>query len=148
MSVSELPRPARVAAPRARPRRAARPTDAPPTRHGPRSAYVLLASGVALLPWLVVLALTLPQGKLAWTGLDAMEALGLILTGLLTLRRHPLRPVAAGGTAALLVMDAWFDVTTSAGGALAAALLMAVLAELPLAALCGRLAFTGARRAD
>ena len=109
-----------------------------------------MACGLALLPWLVVLATSLPASAsaphwtVAWVGLDAMEAAGLITTGVLTLRRHPARSVAAAGTAMLLLVDAWFDVTTSTGADLIVALLMALLAELPLAAACGTLAVRAA----
>lgn len=162
MSVSELPGLVRVSARPAPP--ASPPSSASPGspssparlvravrsgpsawRRRPRSAYILFGCGAALVPWLIVLAVTLPEWTVAWVGLDAMESLGLIATGLLTLRRHPLRPVVAGATATLLVIDAWFDVTTSTGVALVTALLMAVLAELPLAVLCGYLASTAAR---
>ncbi|MFI1091001.1 hypothetical protein [Streptomyces sp. NPDC020917] len=109
-------------------------------------AYALVACGTALVPWLVVLALTLPatatapHWMAAWVGLDAMEAAGLITTGLLALRRHPLRVAAGAATAMLLVVDAWFDVATSTGGDLTVALVMAGTAELPLAAVCAVLA--------
>ena len=43
--------------------------------------------------------------------------------------------VAAIATATLLVVDVWFDVVTASGGALAVAIVEAVLVELPLAAL-------------
>jgi hypothetical protein len=44
-------------------------------------------------------------------------------------------------TAALLLVDAWFDVTTSSSGrALAIAVAMALLVELPLCALCALIA--------
>jgi hypothetical protein len=123
-----------------------------PARRWP--AYILVACGVALVPWLVVLALTLPSTAstphwmAAWVGLDAMEAAGLVTTGLLTLRRHPLRVASAAATAMLLVVDAWFDVATSTGSDLTVALLMAGTAELPLAATCAALAIraSAARR--
>ncbi|WP_329131822.1 hypothetical protein OG552_11290 [Streptomyces sp. NBC_01476] len=104
--------------------------------------YALAACGVALLPWLYVLATNLPptasapHWATAWVGLDAMEAAGLIATGLLMVRRHPLRAAAAGATGTLLVVDAWFDVMTSTGSAFTTALVMACTAELPLAAVC------------
>lgn len=134
MDVTELPRPAEtVGLPAPRPAAA--------VRRWP--GYVLLASGVALVPWLVVLAVTLPDTgvgghwTLAWVGLDAMEAAGLITTGALALRRHRGVPVVASATAVLLLIDAWFDVTTSGGGGdLTVALVMALTAELPLAAAC------------
>ncbi|MEE4544397.1 hypothetical protein V2S66_20750 [Streptomyces sp. V4-01] len=124
------------------PRRApVAPTRAP--RRWP--AYVLLGGGVLLLPWLVLLALTLSSQTLAWVGLDAMESVGLIATGLLVLRRHPLRTAAAAMTATLLLVDAWFDTTTSTGSDLAFAVVLAVVAELPLAALCATVAVRAAR---
>jgi hypothetical protein len=119
----------------------------PPARSAPRcsrwSGYALIACGAALLPWLVVLAVTLPgtgaggHWTVAWVGLDSMEAAGLVSTGVLVLRQHRALPVVAAGTAMLLVIDAWFDATTAeAGGDLVGALVMAFAAELPLAAAC------------
>ncbi|MDX6355809.1 MAG: hypothetical protein QOF98_2712 [Streptomyces sp.] len=168
MSISEVkvfglpaptrPRAARTTRPRPAPPQPSQPlptavTSAPiptaPRRRWP--GYALVACGLALLPWLVVLATGLPatasapHWTIAWVGLDAMEAVGLITTGLLTLRRHPARSVAAAATAMLLLVDAWFDVTTSTGTEFAIALLMALLAELPLAAACGTLAVRAAR---
>lgn len=100
-----------------------------------------------LLLWVVVLAVTLPAGyhaahwAVAWTGLDTMEAVGLITTGLLAVRRHRRLPQAAAATATLLTVDAWFDTMTAASQSeFRAALVMALCAELPIAALCARLA--------
>lgn len=62
-------------------------------RRTPLLATLLSGAGVALLPWMVVLAKTLPQTaevsnwSTAWIGLDAALAAGLSGTGLL-LRRH------------------------------------------------------------
>jgi len=113
----------------------------------------LLAVGVGMVPWLVVLAVTLPGAthvphwSMAWTGLDALEAIGFAATGWLTLRRDPRRCLTAIATAALLLADAWFDVTTSgSGGALAVALIMAACAEIPAAVLLGVLAYRGLTR--
>ncbi|WNI15416.1 hypothetical protein [Actinacidiphila sp. ITFR-21] len=144
MSVSERsarhPRAVHLPAPRAA------PPDAPVPVLRRWPGYALAACGAALVPWLVVLATGLPPTTAvphlttAWVGLDAMEAVGLIATGLLTVRRHPVRSAAAAATAMLLVVDAWFDVMTSSGADLTAALLMAFAAELPLAAVCAALA--------
>ncbi|MYS23021.1 MULTISPECIES: hypothetical protein [unclassified Streptomyces] len=114
---------------------------------------------MALIPWLIILATGLPptdavpHWATAWVGLDTMESLGLIATGALTVRGRPLRSAAAGATAMLLVVDAWFDVMTSSGPDFRTALLMAFAAELPLAVICGTLAIrsfpkTSAGRAD
>lgn len=114
--------------------------------------YVLAACGVALLPWLFVLATSLPaettaaKWSAAWVGLDALEALALITTGVLAVRRHALHALTAAVAATLLVADAWFDVMTAAPGAdLASALVMAAAAELPLAAVCAVAAARGHR---
>lgn len=95
-----------------------------------------------MIPWLVILARTLPSAAVAahwpaaWTGLDGMEAVGLLTTGLALIRRYPWVSLPAAVTATLLVIDAWFDVTTSAPGSAAGAIAMAAFPELPMAALC------------
>lgn len=127
----------------------------PAARSMRRAGWLLVACGLALLPWLYVLATGLPatataaHWPVAWVGFDALEALGLIATGLLAARGDRRHALAAAATATLLVVDAWFDTTTAAtGGDLATAVAMALGAELPLAALCGRLALrTLSRRA-
>ncbi|MFE6836612.1 hypothetical protein ACFVFI_17505 [Streptomyces sp. NPDC057705] len=127
---------------------------APQTRtwRTPRPATVFTCAGVALLPWVLVLAKTTPQTTevsnwaTAWIGLDLVLAAGLTGTGLLLRRGDPRVSPVAAATAALLVMDAWFDVTTSAGtGGQGMALLLAAGAELPLALAC---AMVAARRRD
>ncbi|WP_328326371.1 MULTISPECIES: hypothetical protein [unclassified Streptomyces] len=137
---------------------------APPTRIGlttrisptiriPRSlrglqlSTVLTGCGAALVPWMFVLAKTLPRTtevsnwSTAWVGLDALLAIGLGGTGILLRRQDPRASAAAAATGALLLVDAWFDVTTSAPGPeLTTAVTLAVCAELPLAAICAVLA--------
>ncbi|GAA4216334.1 hypothetical protein [Actinocatenispora rupis] len=120
-----------------------------------RAGRLLVACGLALLPWLYVLATGLPatataaHWPIAWVGLDTLEALGLIATGLLAARDDRRYALTAAATATLLVVDAWFDTTTAAtGGDFATAVAMALGAELPLATLCVRLALrTLGRRA-
>ncbi|WP_184503301.1 hypothetical protein [Streptomyces botrytidirepellens] len=118
-----------------------------------RPEPVLLAAGVALVPWLYVLARTLPSTtqvshwNLAWVGLDALESLGLLSTAVLRMRGDDRHRVTAAATGTLLVVDAWFDtVTAASGGELAGALAMALGAELPLAAVCAALALGAPRR--
>jgi hypothetical protein len=111
--------------------------------------YLLIVCGLALLPWLIGLADGLPANvgagpgnrPVVWIGLDVLEAVGLIATGLLAEHGHRLHPFTATATATLLVADAWFDTMTAAPGAeRISALVMAFCAELPLAAMCGVLA--------
>lgn len=118
-----------------------------------RPESVLLASGAALVPWLYVLARTVPSTaqvghwNTAWVGLDALEALGLLSTAALRGRGDDRYRLTAAATGALLVVDAWFDTVTAApGGELAVAVAMAACAELPLAALCTALALGRGRR--
>jgi hypothetical protein len=78
-----------------------------PARGTRRAGRLLTACGIGLLPWLYVLATGLPatataaHWPLAWVGLDALEALGLLATGLLTARgdrRYALTAAAPAGS--------------------------------------------------
>jgi hypothetical protein len=100
--------------------------------------YAILA--VAIIPWIVWLAWTLPENsvsshyRLAWVGFDVLLCGALGRTAWLAWRRSPFVVNVAAATATLLVVDAWFDVTTSPGGPdLVVSAVLAVLVELPLA---------------
>jgi hypothetical protein len=98
---------------------------------------------VALVPWTLYLTFTLPSRHVtphydvAWIGFDVALACVLAATTLAAVRRsHWLVPLAAV-TGTMLCCDAWFDIVTSrAGSETWEAVAEAVLAELPLAALC------------
>jgi hypothetical protein len=137
MTVIEASRPAA-----ARPKP---PAPAPSPRLRPalvrRARPVALAVGCFLLPWCVLLCLTLPataragNWSLAWTGLDGAEACAALATAALLTRSDPRASLTAAAGGALLLTDAWFDICTSAPGLdqyLAVA--EAIFAELPLAA--------------
>lgn len=105
-----------------------------------RAFLVALAVGGFLLPWCVLLGVTLPatasaqHWSLAWAGLDAAEAAAALATAVLLKRGSPRAGLTAAAGAALLLTDAWFDICTSAPGLdrmLAAG--EAIFAELPLA---------------
>jgi hypothetical protein len=107
----------------------------------------LTVAGFAMLPWLFVLGSSLPNTirvsgwATAWVGLDASEGLGLVATGVLLSHRNAFAALSAAATATLVLVDAWFDVTTSAAGSsLLIAVAMAVLIEAPVAVLCATLA--------
>ena len=111
----------------------------------------ILLGGLAMIPWVMVLASTLPpvitarHWPAAWAGLDGMEAAGLITTGVALIRRYRWLCLPAAVTSTLLVVDAWLDITTSApGSAVTVAVAMAIFAELPLAGLCAVLAIRSA----
>jgi hypothetical protein len=98
---------------------------------------------LALLPWTAYLAYSLPSRQvsphyaIAWAGFDVILLLVLAGTAYFALRRSRYLATAAASAATLLVVDAWFDITTSPlGGQLMEAIVLAALVELPLASLC------------
>ena len=106
-----------------------------------RARRAALAVGAFLVPWSVMLSVTLPSTAqahhwaMAWTGLDAAEAVAALATAVLLTRSdsRACLPAMAGGV--LLITDAWFDVCTSAPGMdHALSLAEAACVELPLAA--------------
>jgi hypothetical protein len=96
---------------------------------------VLGGAALVLLPWMVVLALTL-QHATGWVLLDCGETVCLAGTAVLLHRGSGLHRLFAAGAALLLLTDAGCDIGTSTGGDLLSAVGMAVGAELPIAALC------------
>ncbi|MCU4183658.1 hypothetical protein K6U06_04750 [Acidiferrimicrobium sp. IK] len=112
-------------------------SDATLLRWAPK-AY--LAVAVGLVPWVVYLAVALPRRataahyRLAWVGFDCFLALALARTAYLGYRRRPQAELTAVVTATLLLVDAWFDVTTSPTTAdLWQAVILATFAEIPAA---------------
>src|SRR5207245_9108082 len=78
---------------------------------------------------------------IAWAGFDVGLALLLLGVAVSAWRRSPWLEGTATAAAALLVVDAWFDILTSSPRVeLAIAIGEAVLVELPLAGLCFLLA--------
>ena len=97
-----------------------------------------------MLPWIVYLSLTIPSRAhtnhydVAWIGFDcAMWVVIALLAFCAFTGRAATGPFAAIA-ATMLVLDGWFDVTTSQGGGqFVDALILALCAELPLAIICG-----------
>jgi hypothetical protein len=91
-------------------------------RRGGWPVGVELGTGGFLLPWCVLLATTLPataqaqHWALAWTTLDAAEAVMALATAVLLARGDSRASLTAMACGALLLTDAWFDVCTSAPG--------------------------------
>jgi hypothetical protein len=113
----------------------------------------VLMAGLAMIPWVFILACSLPPATraahwpAAWAGLDALEAAGLMATGVALIGRYSWLCLPAAVTSTLLVIDTWFDITTSAPGpAATVAIAMAIFPELPMAGLCAVLAIRHAPR--
>jgi hypothetical protein len=114
-----------------------------------RTRIALLFGGAAsgLVPWIAVLAMTLPtrhvalHWSMAWSGFDV--ALAAVFAGVAVgaVRKAAWLGPAASVAGGLLVADAWFDMTTASRGPdFALALGMALLLELPLALVAFRIA--------
>lgn len=106
---------------------------------GPAFVFFFLV----LIPWTVYLGYSLPvlqessHYNIAWAGFDVLLLIALGATGWFAYRRSRYLAVAAASAATLLFTDAWFDVLTSpAGAGLIEAIVMAALAEIPLAGIC------------
>jgi hypothetical protein len=95
-----------------------------------------------LIPWIFYVAIALPSRQLsphydlAWAGFDVMLLIALASTAYFALRRSRHLTRASMAAATLLVVDAWFDVLTSASDKRLTAIAFAAVIELPLSALC------------
>jgi hypothetical protein len=104
-------------------------------------AFALLALGT--VPWVVFLAITLPRHATfahyrgVWVGFDTALVAVLALTAYMAWRGRPWVALTATAAATMLMVDAWFDVmTTPRGHGLLLSWVLAILVELPLAAIC------------
>ena len=102
---------------------------------------------IVLVPWIVWLAVSLPSSHtdrfydLTWVGFDVGLLGAMAAVVLLAQRRSTYVEIAATAAGTMLVVDAWFDITTSQAGADRwEAIAAAVFFELPIAALCWWLA--------
>ena len=105
--------------------------------------WVFALGVLVMIPWSAWLAWSLPERSLAvnydlaWAGFDVLLTLVLAAVAVSAWRGGRWLPPLASATAALLVVDAWFDVVTSHGrGERWEALLRAAFIELPLAVAC------------
>lgn len=127
-------------------------TAAPPLSLPRWIAPLAIASVVGMVPWMIYLGLTLPERSpsdhynIAWLGFDSALCLVLAALGIAAFRRSPWTGLLAAVTAAMLLVDGWFDITTSHGSGFVVAVVLAVCGELPLAAICA-LAAVHAERA-
>jgi hypothetical protein len=103
-------------------------------------AWLYTAAALALLPWIAYLAVTLPKRNLdlhyraAWVGFDILLAFAIIRTAYMAFRIDERVQLSATATATLLIVDAWFDVTTSSSRSeFLAAVVLASFVEIPAA---------------
>jgi len=111
---------------------------APTTRDTVLSTFALVA--VAEIGWTIYLGMSLPRHytanhwDLAWVGLDTAQVAMLVCAAWAAWRRRAVLIVFACASGTLLVVDAWFDVTTARYSDLDESLLLLAV-ELPLAIL-------------
>ena len=107
------------------------------------TAPVFLVFTVALVPWIIWLGVSLPSRHtdqiydVTWVGFDIGLLIALAAVMWLAHKRSTYVEIAATVAGTMLVVDAWFDVTTSiAGWDRWQAIGAAVFVELPVAGLC------------
>jgi hypothetical protein len=109
---------------------------------------------VIMLPWTIYIGASLPARQVspnydaAWAGFDVMLIGALAGTAYFALRRSRYLSTAATATAALLVVDAWFDVMTTPSSGRLESICLAVAVELPLAAVCMWLSYHAQQLAE
>ncbi|MFF3662554.1 hypothetical protein [Streptomyces olivochromogenes] len=109
-------------------------------RHRRHTLELLTVCALGLVPWTVLLAMTLPsvyevrQWRVTWVGFDALLMVAMAATALLGWLRHRAVIVSATTTAVLLICDAWFDVSLAFGtSGVWLSSVLAACVELPLA---------------
>lgn len=109
---------------------------------------VFTVFGLGMLPWTIWLSASLNphhvtrHWDIAWSGFDTALAVSFLFTAFAAWRRSPWVGACAAATGTLLVTDAWFDIVLeSHADQLRNAVMLAVFAELPIAALCFWIAY-------
>lgn len=100
----------------------------------------LLTLGVLIeMIWTIYVGYQLPRHyvanhwDVAWVGLDVAEVLMLSASAWAAWRRNTLLVIFASASATLLMIDAWFDVTTARRGDVVQGILLAGIVEVPSA---------------
>jgi hypothetical protein len=116
----------------------------PPTlaRRMRRNRLTLMVGGaIALIPWMIYLAFTLPDNYVAynwpatWIGFDCVLITSMIATAVLGWLRRELVILPGFTTGVLLVCDAWFDIMTAGPHQVWVSVSTAALINVPLAAI-------------
>ena len=101
----------------------------------------MVGGSLALIPWIIYLAVTLPDRYLVsnwraiWIGFDAVLVTLMAATAYLGSRRRVLVVLTAFATAVMLICDAWFDINTAGPDDVWRSVCVAIFAELPLGVL-------------
>jgi len=113
---------------------------------------LLALTALGLVPWTLYLTFTLPSRQVtehydvAWVVFDIALLSVIALTAICAVRGSEWLVPLAAVTGTMLVCDAWFDVVTSIGGNdWIEAVLEAIFAELPLAAVCALIVYDAER---
>ena len=113
---------------------------------------VLLLTSAGLLPWTLWLTFTLPSRHVtehydvAWVVFDCALFCAFAATAWCTVKASEWLVPLAAVTGTMLLCDAWFDVVTSIGtDDSLVAILEAIFAELPLAAVCALIVYDAER---
>lgn len=113
----------------------------------------LVVGSAGLVVWTVYLAIALPKRYdannwgAAWVGLDVMEVIALLATTWAAIKRRVVLVFFATAAATMLLLDAWFDVTTARSGGFLESLLGALIVEIPAALVLYWMAVATLRRA-
>ncbi len=115
---------------------------------------LLTLGALAETIWTIYVGFELPRHyvanhwDIAWVGLDVAQVLMLSASAWAAWRRNTLLVIFATASAMLLMVDAWFDVTTARRGDLAQGIVLAVLVEVPSAIILLWVAYRGLRYAS
>jgi hypothetical protein len=100
---------------------------------------MLTGAAIIEIVWTIYIGLVLPphyvaiHWNVAWVGLDVAQIAMLFATAWAAWQRRAILSLFATSAGTLLVIDAWFDVTTARRGNLLQCILFAVVLELPWA---------------
>jgi len=99
----------------------------------------MLISSLGLSAWVLYLSLSISTSystsgwRVAWVGFDVGMLLDLLAATFSVWRKRASAVIYLGILGAALIIDAWFDLTTSSGADFMEALLLALLLEFPIA---------------
>lgn len=100
---------------------------------------LLATAAVVETAWTFYIGWRLPRHyvanhwALAWVGLDVAQIILLLLAAWAAWRGRALLILFASSAGTLLLLDAWFDVTTARNGGFLQSILLAVIVEVPSA---------------